>query len=78
MKIYCYSKLFCCISLPDQPPRSILLLQRRIFYKTFLIVINGSVLSKFAVVSLNLPSLYTIFIAWCTAKGHEGQPQCGE
>lgn len=54
------------------------LLQRRIFYKAFLVVINDSLLSKFALVSLNLPSLHTVFIAWCTVKGHEGQPHCGE
>lgn len=51
------------------------LLQRRIFYKIFLIVINDSLLSKFALMSLNLPSLHTIFIAWGTVKGHEHSVQ---
>lgn len=54
------------------------LLQRNIFYKAFVIVINDSLLSKFALVSLNLPSLHTTFIAWCTVKGHEGPSHCGE
>lgn len=46
--------------------------------RDLLIVINDNLLSKFALVSLNLPSLHTAFIAWCTVEGHEGQPHCGK
>lgn len=34
-------------------------------------MINDSLLSKFALISLNLPSLHTMFIAWGTVKGHD-------